>query len=391
MKVLIVTFEFLPFSGGIAVYSGLVADGLSRLGCDVVVLAPTYPGCEALDGSSNYQTVRMSVAHGKAEATRVIPGLWYLRRALRLVEPDVVLLTSDLAHGIGSITCSAHGIPYVAVVYGSEIVKHFPARTLKRQLQSRALKFCYSRAQTVVCISEYVLSLMLKAGFDGANLMVIRIGVARSLVAAPTNTAMVDEIRHRHRLSDKRVILSLARLVPRKGHAQLIEALPEILEQHPNAVCLLVGTGAYEEQLRALAAQKNVQHAVVFAGEIPEEEKVAYLDLCDAFVLLSRSDGERVEGLGISLLEAAARSKPLVGSSHGGIPEVIDHERNGYLVDHSDVKGVAAYVCALLDDPGLARAMGAAGRERVLQEFLASQMIDAIWEVLERSAARTAG
>jgi phosphatidylinositol alpha-1,6-mannosyltransferase len=390
MKVLIVTFEFLPFSGGIAVYTGLVADGLSTLGYEVVVLAPAYPGCEALDRSVGFETLRMNVTHGKAEVTRVIPGLWHLSRALRSVEPDVALLTSDLAHGLGAVTCVARGIPYVAVVHGSEVAKHFPPRTLKQRLQSRALKFCYERAQQVVCVSEYVRNSMQRAGFAGANLRVIRNGVPGSLVAAPYRPALVDAIRHRHGLTGKKIILTLSRLVPRKGHAQLIEALPEILSRHPNAVYLIVGKGEFEEQLKALSAKKKVEHAVLFAGEIPEDAKVGYLDLCDVFVLLSRSDGQRVEGLGISLLEAAGRSKPLVGARHGGITEVIEHDRSGYLVDPLDSRTVAARVCALLDDPDLAHTMGAAARERVLQEFLASRMIAEVRRVLEQAAAQPA-
>ena len=384
---MIVTFEFLPFSGGIAVYTGALAGGLSALGCEVVVLAPAYPGSEAVDRSAGYETVRMKVTHGTAEVTRVIPGLRYLARLLRSMRPDVALLTSDLAHGLGSVTCGAHGVPYVAVVHGSEVVKHFPPATFKRYLQSRALKFCYSRAKRVICVSEYVRSLMLKAGFDRANLRVIRNGVDESLADTPSRPEVIDSIRRRHGLSEKKIILTVSRLAQRKGHAQVIEAIPEILSRHPDALYLIVGKGQHEERLRALAAEKNVNHAVVFAGEIPEDEKVSYLDVCDVYVLLSHSDGQRVEGFGIALLEAALRSKPLVGGRHGGITEIIQHEVTGYLVDASDSREVAARVCTLLDDPARARAMGEAAKQRVVKEFPASRMVSETRSVLEEAVA----
>ena len=119
MRVLIFTFEFAPYSGGIARYTHEVATGLSRLGCDVFVLAPSYGFGEELDTTEPFTTARMAVRHGGTELFRFVPGFVSLRRAIGRFSPDIVLLTSDLAHGIGAVVCARKGLPFVPVVHGS--------------------------------------------------------------------------------------------------------------------------------------------------------------------------------------------------------------------------------------------------------------------------------
>ena len=83
-----------------------------------------------------------------------------------------------------------------------------------------------------------------------------------------------------------------------------------------------------------------------------------------------------MEGLGIALLEAAARGRPLVAGRHGGVPEIVFHGGNGFLVDPADPADVAARVVELFDDPARAAEMGADGRRRVAERFLASRMAE---------------
>lgn len=383
MKVLIVTFEYPPFSGGIATASLTVAETLARLDCDVRVLAPAYPGCEALDAGLASRTVRMRVGHGKREAVRFLPGLAHLRRELARHRPDVALLASDLAHGLGALACAARGVPYVPVVHGSEIAKHFPPRTLKQRVQAVWLRRAYARADRTVCVSVYVRGLMEAAGFDPARLAVIHNGIPEALVSAPRDPAREDALRSRLGIGDRRVVLTFARLTPRKGQDVAIRALPALLARHPRACYVVAGTGSDAARLERLAAEAGVAGALVLAGQVSEEDKLALLDLCEVYVLPSREEAQRVEGLGIALLEAAARAKPLVAGRHGGVPEIVAHGESGWLVDPADPADVAERTAELLGDAERAARMGEAARRIVCRDFLAGAMGRSYRSVLE--------
>ncbi|MHB1194725.1 MAG: glycosyltransferase family 4 protein [Longimicrobiales bacterium] len=388
MKVLIVTFEYPPFSGGIATAAVTVAEGLARTGCEVRVLAPAYPGDEALDRTLASTTVRMRVGHGRRELVRFLPGFVHLHREISSFRPDVALLASDLAHGIGAVACGVHRVPYVPVVHGSEIAKHFPPRTLKQRLQAVPLRSAYARADRVVCVSAYVRGLMEEAGFDPTRLVVIRNGVADALADAPRDPARERSLRTRLGIGDRRVVLTFARLTPRKGQDVVIRALPAILRAHPRACYVVAGTGEDGARLGRVAAEMGVADAVVMTGRIPEDDKVALLDLCDVYVLPSREEAQRVEGLGIALLEAAARTKPLVAGRHGGVPEIVEHGTSGWLVDPQDASDVAARVGSLLADAEGAARMGRAAREMVSDRFLARTMAGEYRALLAEVAAR---
>ncbi len=374
MRILVATFEYPPFSGGIATYALTLAETLARLGCDVRVLAPRYPGCEALDAGLASTTVRMEVGHGRLELVRFLPGLLHLHAQLGRFRPDVALLASDLAHGIGAVACGVRGVPFVPVVHGSEVAKHFPPRTLKQRAQAVGLRHAYARADRVVCVSRFVKGLMEEAGFAAERLAVIHNGIADHLVETPRDPGREQELRRRYGIGGRRVVLTFARLTPRKGQDVMVRALPAVLGRHPGACYLVAGAGPDEARLKSLARELGVSGAVAFSGRVPEEDKVALLDLCDVYVLASREEDQRVEGLGIALLEAAARGRPVVAGRHGGVPEIVLHGGNGYLVDPADPADVAARVVELLDDPARARAMGAVGRRMVEERFGARTM-----------------
>jgi len=383
MKVLIVTFEFLPFSGGIAVYTGAVANGLAKLGCDVTVLAPHYSGCEAIDGQLRYETVRMRVGHGDREVARFGPGMRQLSRQLARAQPDVVMLTSDLAHGIGGICCAHQGVPYVVVLHGSEIVKHFPPRTMKRYAQQLCLKFSYSRARSIFCVSRYVAGLVRNAGFSEHKLKLIYNGIDERFLHEAQGQGNSADIRNRHHLDNNIVLFTLARLVPRKGQAQVIRILPSILKHHANTRYLIAGVGPDRQRLECLAGDVGVLDSVVFAGEIDAEEKIDYLDSCDVYIQLSRSDGERVEGLGLSLLEAAARGRPLIGTPHGGIPEIVEDEVSGLIIDPMRIERSVERVVDLIKDQERRIRMGEAAKQKVAAEFSAAMMAQRTKQYLE--------
>jgi phosphatidylinositol alpha-1,6-mannosyltransferase len=177
-------------------------------------------------------------------------------------------------------------------------------------------------------------------------------------------TASGAEIRARHGLVDRPVVVCVSRLVPRKGQDTLIRSLPLIRRRIPDAALLIVGGGPYRSSLEALAIDCGVSSHVVFAGTVPWAELPAHHAAGDVFAMpcRTRRRGLDVEGLGIVYLEASAVGRPVVAGDSGGAPDAVRDGETGYVVPGRDVDALAERIVLLLADPALAARLGAAGR-----------------------------
>lgn len=189
-------------------------------------------------------------------------------------------------------------------------------------------------------------------------------GISIEHFTLPSTGSKSHELVNKYGLSDKKVIISVGRLVHRKGQDRLIQALPEILQSEPNAVLVLVGVGPYEKKLRALAAELKVESHIKFLGRLQYTDLPAHIALGDVFAMPSRSRffGLEVEGLGIVYLEASACGLPVIAGKSGGAPDAIQEGVTGFAVDGNDLHALAEKIVYLLHSPEEARAMGLAGR-----------------------------
>ncbi|MFJ9605634.1 glycosyltransferase family 4 protein [Kitasatospora sp. NPDC101176] len=175
------------------------------------------------------------------------------------------------------------------------------------------------------------------------------------------------EVRRRLGLADRPVVVCVSRLVPRKGQDTLIEAMPQILVDVPDAVLLIVGGGPYRADLERLADARGVRSAVRFTGSVPWSELPAHYGAGDVFAMpcRTRRGGLDVEGLGIVYLEASATGLPVVAGDSGGAPDAVLEGETGYVVPGGSADAAAERIVRLLRDEELRRRMGEAGRRWV--------------------------
>jgi glycosyltransferase involved in cell wall biosynthesis len=169
-------------------------------------------------------------------------------------------------------------------------------------------------------------------------------------------------------------------LLPDKGQEWLIRTLPELRKEFPAAKLLLAGDGPSRPKLQSLARHLGVTDAVIFAGFVTDVESV-YAAL-DVFLLPSF-----FEALNNSLLVAMAYEIPSISFHRGALGEIIRDGESGMLVEAANVPALQNAIAAILRDPLLARKMGAAGRNRVEENFSAQKMIEemiAVYETLAR-------
>jgi phosphatidylinositol alpha-1,6-mannosyltransferase len=247
------------------------------------------------------------------------------------------------------------GVPYVTYVHGEELT------TLgRRPVAGWAIRKVLARAGAVFVNSRFTWGQVRGFGVPETRIRLARPGV--DLVRfRPTDAAW---LRARYGAGDNRVVLTVGRLIPRKGQDTVIRILPEVA-RHVPVVYWVAGEGTQAEQrrLEAIAEEHGVRDRVRFLGAVADSELPALYSACDVFAMLNRKtpDGD-VEGFGMVFLEAGACGRPVVGGASGGAVEAVRHGVTGYLVPEGDGAAAVRALVSLLRDPESRERMGEAGR-----------------------------
>ncbi len=301
--------------------------------------------------------------------------LWRLTVALRrlLSEGDIDVAyiahwrTSGVPFRVATLL-SLSRPRYIQAIHGAEVlyfIRPGPIEALSRLL----FEWTTREADMFIALGRYQAELLDDLAIERRRVFVSPEGVDVSSFELSDGDAAIRRLRRQHGLDGKRVLLTVARLSEIKGHDMVIRALPTILRDVPDALYLIVGSGAREADLRRLADVTGVAQHVRFCGFVPQRELATYYRLCDLFIMPSRETKGDTEGFGIVFMEAAACAKPTIGGRTGGIVEAIQEGETGMLVDPTSPADIARAAVTLLTDQELARRMGDAGRRRVLAEF----------------------
>ena len=251
----------------------------------------------------------------------------------------------------------------VALTHGHEVwwAKVFPFNLLLRRIGSTVDVLTY--------LGEFTRSAISKGLTAKAQESMVKIAPGIDVEHFIPTDATV--LRNSLGLSDKKVIVSVGRLVHRKGQDRLIEAMPEILKSIPQAHLLLVGEGPYREHLQTLVKKHNLEASVTFIGRIQYKDLPTYICVGDIFAMPSRSRlmGLEVEGLGIVYLEASSCGLPVLAGDSGGAPDALVQNETGLVVNGTDDQQIATAAIKLLTDIELSKKMGLAGRQWIIDNW----------------------
>jgi phosphatidylinositol alpha-1,6-mannosyltransferase len=251
----------------------------------------------------------------------------------------------------------------VALTHGHEVwwAKVFPFNLLLRRIGSTVDVLTY--------LGEFTRSAISKGLTAKAQESMVKIAPGIDVEHFIPTDATV--LRNSLGLSDKKVIVSVGRLVHRKGQDRLIEAMPEILKSIPQAHLLLVGEGPYREHLQTLVKKHNLEASVTFIGRIQYKDLPTYICVGDIFAMPSRSRlmGLEVEGLGIVYLEASSCGLPVLAGDSGGAPDALVQNETGLVVNGTDDQQIAKAAIKLLTNIELSKKMGLAGRQWIIDKW----------------------
>jgi phosphatidylinositol alpha-1,6-mannosyltransferase len=251
----------------------------------------------------------------------------------------------------------------VALTHGHEVwwAKVFPFNLLLRRIGSTVDVLTYlgdfTRAAISQGISAKAQSSMVKVapGIDVDHFI-------------PTDASALRESLG---ITKKKVIVSVGRLVHRKGQDCLIESMPQILSSVPDAHLLLIGQGPYREHLQELVRKHRLESSVTFIGRIEYKDLPMYLCAGEIFAMPSRSRlmGLEVEGLGIVYLEASSCGLPVLAGRSGGAPDAVVQNITGLVVDGTNHELIATAAINLLNNIAASQLMGAAGRQWIVENW----------------------
>ncbi|HSD49262.1 MAG TPA: glycosyltransferase family 4 protein [Actinomycetota bacterium] len=352
-RTLLVTNDYPPRVGGIqrtleALVRQLPPDR-------VTVLCPDWEGARAFDRAAPYPVLRQPERFlwpTPEVAARVA-------ETARSCEAQVVLFGATYPLGLLGPGLARRGIPYLPAAHGFEFWLSIAPGA--HALMHRATGLA---SRVPVMCSAFIARVVRTAVPAGVPVSVMYPGADTE---AFRPDLPVEDLRERHGLGERPVVVCVSRLVARKGQDVLIRGLASVHRRVPGATLVIVGDGPDRRRLEALATEVAVPGSVVFAGQVSEEDLPRYYRLGDVFAMPCRNRlaGFEVEGWGNVFVEAAACGRPVVVGDSGGAREALLDGQTGILVDGTRVEEVAAAVADLLADPARAEEMGRAGRARV--------------------------
>jgi len=374
--IILLTNEFPPATGGVGTYCFYMARAIHALQYSIAVIAANKTADDlSFDNTQSFPIYRV-----------IECGLTPIRHAARLkslikytlTHRPSLLWAADWRTGIvvSSVSAMFH-LPYAVTVHGTDVLIASNA-AMNRKVATKV----FHRAPIVLSNSNYTKKLLINFGVPEHKVVAIPLGVEpKEWRIDPSQS---ERIISRHNLTHKRIVLSLCRLTPRKGIDVVIKSLPTVLSSVPDVMLVIAGRGEDERRLRRHVDDLDLVSCVIFVGFVSEAEKASYYHACDVYAMLSRQEGDFVEGFGLSLLEAAACGKPVVAGRHGGVQEAVTDGVTGLLVDPNDPRAVAEAIVKLLTDKKLAEQLGGNGRHIVETEANWDRVARQTIDVLER-------
>ena len=372
MKVAFVTFEYPPFvQGGAGVVAEKLTKGLARLGHKVHVIAPRIAGSEEHEITDSVFVHRINFVNKPLLSA---PSYWInLRKRFRAIEKEID--SFDIVHGSNvsdfSLTKKITKAPRVLTTHHlARSVLNTTRPTYFNRIKNLGgeigivpyiEKVCINRADKIIAVSNYTKKELTSIyNVPGEKIEVIYNGMEQK--SFDFNEEEKKEIRDKFGIHKRSTVMFVGRVEERKGLSLLLQAFKQVLTQI-DAHLIVVGSGD-QKRYKQLACSLGIMNRVIFTGYVDELSLRKLYSICDVFVSSSR-----LEGFGLTIMEAMSAGKPVVATKVGGIPEIVNSGENGILVEVDDLDGLANGICTYLRDEKLAKDVGKRNAKYIRERF----------------------
>lgn len=370
MKIAILTENYIPLVGGAEIFVIKLAKYLVNKGHEVDIITLKHDDdhleFEVIDEVNVYRVNYLKNIKGLS----LINSSYKLYRALIRNNKENQY---DIVHSIAEVPTSQAGTlfkifknkPHLITIQGGyiagrECLKEHDKRTSGDKILEKIISWAFKRCDALHAISGVIAR---ESGELGAkNIKIIPNGVDKDMIR--------EGLKEKNRKElgiplDRKVIISLSRLTPRKGFKYVIRAFAKIVKKYPDASLIIVGDGKQREYLENLSRELGIEKNVDFKGTIPHDEIVKILPAADAFAL-----SPIFEGLGIVYIESLACEVPVVTTEVGGIPDIIENEINGLFIPYGDVDAFYRALDRILTDEKLHNDLKKNGLQIVKDKFI---------------------
>jgi len=382
VPIVIATTDFRPMVGGVADYLHRMAESVASAH-DVTVATSVSPG--KLRWSHSYRLEALPPLPERRLGQRFGDRITLLRKlhtgayflSLKKYgrqvidrarqndgeEPLVIVGIWDTASHFWCTACRDRGLPYYLIAYGVEIVLPLYGALP----EWRRVDFAGARA--VIAVSQATADLAVSR-LGLANQPFVIHPIACEPLTGPAVDARAGELQRMLGDDAGPVLLSVGRLIARKGFDAVLESVATLSHRFPDLRYVLLGDGPERPRLQARAMALGIADRVLMLGRADEAMKWAAYERCDLFAMPNRAlDGTDWEGFGIVFVEAARAGRAVVAGNSGGVADAVTHGETGLLVDAEDPAALTAALETLLKDDGLRRRMGDAARQRARVAF----------------------
>jgi glycosyltransferase involved in cell wall biosynthesis len=368
MKVCLVNALFHPFSGGVEKHMLELSRELVKQDVDVTIVTARIegtPAYEEMDGVKVHRVPCLSVK---------VPGLYpppfvmspffslYLKRLDDENGFDIIHLQNRffVDFDTAALYAKIKNKPFMMTIHNARPLGiSLPISVFGSAYDWAIGRWPFAMADRIIAVSEWVRHDIAKYRIDENKIVAVHNGIN---VGSFRPTAATN-VRKQYGIGGP-MLLFVGRMITQKGVPYLIDAMPLVLQRHPDTRLLLVGRGSALESLKKKVGAMGLEKSVIFSGYMTEEMLKEAYGTCDMFVLPSVW-----EVLPIAILEAMASGKPVVCTNAGGNAELVKDGYNGYVVPMRSPEALADRINALLDDPEKMKSMGRAGRRRAEDEF----------------------
>ncbi len=392
MRIAFLSTDFKPNDGGVAELSWRVCEELSGHGCHVTVFTnrhPQEPDQTQLD-AVHVQRVFDPPAGGQPLWRRLLARPAWVRRtraaldaAVRAHQPDAVL-AGNYTLLWDQLLTRGHW-PFFIYLHGEDVTgatrARNPMRTWEARRVLRAADHSFWNSRWSLSEAERL------CGGPLPHASVTNCGFPPERIVKQPDRAGA---RQRLGWGDEPVLLTVARLIDRKGVDMVLAALPTIRAQFPNCRHAIIGQGPDRPRLEQLVRDRDLIDAVMFLGFVDDQTKWDAYAASDLYVMTPRKGryGE-VEGFGIVYLEANAHGLAVVGGTEGGVSDAVADGETGLLVNPHQPDAIAAAVIELLSDAERRAAMAQRGQARIRERFnwrsITARMLADMRGVVERT------
>ncbi|WP_340819089.1 glycosyltransferase family 4 protein [Methanolobus sp. WCC4] len=372
MNICIMCQDFPPLIGGIAAHVHELSKALAKQGNEVHVIVPRYP--YNLKWEENFDGIHVHRVFQIRK--RFLSGNLYIPFAIAKLLSVIKKHNIDVVHYHSSypesiITKYIKNKPVIFTAHESGFLE-----MASNERFINKLKYRLSHPDIIIGPSQELADVPTKFGVDKNKTIFISNGVD---VDKFSPSISGSRIREKYKVKDDEiVVLCPRRLAPKNGVIYLIEAIPQIAAINQKIKFVIVGEGGFKKQrteMEDTLINLSLDDKVIFTGDIPNHEMPEFFAASDIVVLPSLMEATSIAGL-----EAMSSSKPLIGTTVGGIPYLIDDNITGILVPPKDSEALANAIDRLTKDEDMRNYMGLNARKKVETEFS--------WEIIAKKTLR---